>query len=95
MKATQRLIDSVWTLEYTIQDDGKIFIINYNRNDVEGYEQEKNLPRMSLKENEGRIVEGVYLQPYESFKYWASKDLSAFYEVANPKHVFSYNNETV
>lgn len=93
MKATQRLIDSVWTLEYNVLNNGKIFVINYSREDEEGYKQEKSLPRINPKENTNRVLEGVYIQPYEPFLYWAKKENSVYYEVENPKHIFSYKNE--
>lgn len=68
MKATERLIDSVWTLEYNILPNGKVEILKYSREDIEGYENEKNLPRLNLQEDDKRIVTGVFLEPYEVFK---------------------------
>lgn len=90
LKATQRLIDSVWTLEYNHLPNGKIEVIKYSREDEEGYKKEKSLPRLSNVEGDGRILTGVYLEPYEPYKYWADKKTATLYEVENPAFIFSY-----
>lgn len=92
LKATQSLIDSVWTLEYNLLPNGKLEVIKYSREDAEGYEKEKTLPRLSNVEDKDRILTGVYLEAYEPFKYWAEPTTATFYEVENPKHIFSYND---
>ena len=65
MKATKRLITSVWTVEFEKVSDGKVKILNYSRNDSEGYEREKELPNGELIETEGRIVTHLWLKPYQ------------------------------
>lgn len=105
MKATERLIDSVWTVEYEIVSDEDRYarqpkstkyarILNFNREDPEGYEKEKELPRCNLIEGDDRTVIALVISPYDSFKYRASMTESEaeFYLVVNPKHVFSYKS---
>lgn len=87
--ATNRLIDSVWTVGYTMQEDGRVFIHSYDRDNPIGYEQEGKLPQALLDESAGRIVTGIQLRPYKSFDR-NFKDVPVI-EVANPQHVFSYS----
>jgi len=92
MKATERLIDSVWTVEYEVVGEKKAKIIAFNRKDPEGYEKESELPRCNLTETADRTVVGLTISPNASFRYGAGLDYpdSKFYEVVNPKHIFSY-----
>ena len=75
-KATHRLIDSVWTITADIQD-GKAKLLNYNRDDPEGYIHERTLPKGRVIEGEKRVVEHLLIDGER-------------YEVTNPKHVFDY-----
>lgn len=90
MKATQRLIDSVWTLEYEITPENKLRILNYSRKDEEGYRKEKELMQCELIETEKRIVVGVLLKPYEPFQWVTEENATEKYEVENPQFIFSY-----
>lgn len=90
MKATERLIDSVWTLEYEITPSGKLHILNYSRKDPEGYEREKELMQCNLLETDQRIVIEVLLRPYQPFEWVTVENATERYEVDNPKHIFSY-----
>ena len=84
MKATKRLIDSVWTVEYTLNENGTATIHNYSRHDPEGYERERQLPKGWLKEDDDRTVTALFLKE--------SKDTEAIeYPVTNQKHIFDYN----
>jgi hypothetical protein len=76
IKATHRLIDSVWTITADIQD-GKAKLLDYNRDDPEGYLQERTLPKGKVIEGEGRVVEHLVIDGER-------------YTVTNPKHVFDY-----
>ena len=92
-KATKRLLDSVWTLEYIINDDNTITIVKHDRGDSEGYEKEKELPRFKIVENEKREALRVIIQDYESpFTHLPNENNPHYaYEVANKRHVFSYS----
>ena len=94
MKATKRLLDSVWTLEYIINDDNTITIIKYGRDDNEGYEKEKELPRCKIIEDgeRGRKALRVIIQDYKSpFQHLANEsEPHSSHDVANVKNVFSY-----
>ncbi len=94
MKATKRLIDSVWTLEYERIGDTKARIIRYSREDPEGYDKEKELPQCTLVEGENRIVTHVLLrEKYEPYE-WVNKGNCDFVlEVVNPLYIFSYKGD--
>lgn len=90
--ATQRLIDSVWTISYKITNEAKneIEILSYNRSNPIGYEQERTLNRVNVIEDDKRTVTSIFIEPYESSKYWASSN-GKKYNVINPKHIFDYS----
>jgi hypothetical protein len=90
-KATHRAIDSVWTLEYIINDDNTMTIISHDREDVEGYEREKELPRFKIIENDKREALNVLIQDFKQFTYIANdSEPHENHKVANVKGVFSY-----
>jgi len=83
--AVERILDSVWTIEYESVLGG-VFIHSYNRNNQVGYEQEQDLPKGRLIENNGkhssdcngeRIVTGLSIG-------------GEIIDVVNPQYVFSY-----
>jgi hypothetical protein len=91
--ATKRLIDSVWTVAFTVGDDGRATIHGYSRDCERGYANEGKLPRCNLIEcKQGRIVCQLVVQPYASARSWADPNAAdaTVYEVANPQNVFSY-----
>lgn len=91
--ATKRLIDSVWTMGYEIQDN-MVVIHSYDRENPVGYKQERELPQVSLIENDARLVTSVFINDKnDPFRLDHSKG-GEEYTVANPKHVFSYNLDT-
>ncbi len=90
MKATNRLIDSVWTLEYEITDEGKLHILNYSREDPEGYERERELMQCALIETDQRVVIEVLMRDHEPFGWVTLENATQRYEVENPKYIFSY-----
>lgn len=89
--ATERLINSVWTIKYEILDNGKAFVHSISRDNPIGYKKEKELNRFSLNESNDRTVNGFYLSEYEPFKYKASDD-GDYIEVENKQHIFSYGS---
>jgi len=84
MKATNRILDSVWTLTYTTINNHTIEILNYNRDDPEGYEKESKLPKYTIIEDEKRTV--IFVKILED-------GIITIYEVNNPKYIFSYHLE--
>jgi hypothetical protein len=93
LKATHRLIDSVWTLEYQITPDNKAKIIKYSRNDTEGYKNEKSLPQCNVNEDDERTVTSITIRPkYKQFDNFVKEgeEGSTTFEVINPEHVFDY-----
>jgi hypothetical protein len=91
MKATHRLINSVWTVEYEIVSPTEVRIINFTRDDPEGYEREKELPQATVVEDLGRTVVGLLIRDKpDSFAWVNEKNCDHKYTVINPQHVFSY-----
>ena len=86
MKATHRLIDSVWTVEFTLNPDNTATIHNYNRQDPEGYERERELPKGWLKEDDERTVTALVLNTNRG-----NNGAAVEYPVTNPMHIFDYN----
>ncbi len=77
IKATHRLINSVWTITVDIQL-GEAKMLSYCRSDLEGYELEGKLPKGKVIEGENRTVNAVIIDGER-------------YTVTNPKHIFSYS----
>ena len=86
--ATSRKIDSVWTLGFEIVE-GEAVVHSFDRNNQIGYEQEKELPQVRIIEDDKRVIKSIKLAPYKPH---TGQDFteSDSYNVANPKHVFSY-----
>ncbi len=90
-KATQRRIDTVWTLEYLENDNGTISVIRYSREDPEGYEKEKELQRCSVVEGERRKALSVMFTDYKNFTYHATNENKTSHKtIANQKNIFAY-----
>jgi len=87
--ATQRLLDSVWTLKYVQVEIHTITIISYSRDDQYGYDNEKSLDRCRLCEQSDRTVIAVQFGPYEPFTFTPTEKVL----VLNPLHVFSYSQD--
>ena len=79
MKAVNRIIDSVWTIEYELvpENPNAIKLLRYSRNDPEGYEREHELPKGRLVESPHRLVVAAEIG-------------GLGYDVENKKHVFDY-----
>jgi len=75
--ATNRIMDSVWTLSY-IQCEGGIAIVTHNRTNEVGYEQEGSLPTFKLIEDSVRTVLSATIG-------------GQTHTVLNPGHIFSYS----
>jgi len=92
MKATHRLIDSVWTVEYNIVSPTEVEIVRFSRDDEEGYEKEKQLPQCSVIEDDNRTFTGLLVRDkHDSFSWVDETNCDRKYNVTNPKHVFDYN----
>ena len=92
MKATKRLIDSVWTVEFNILNENEVEILKYSREDPEGYEKERELPQHRLVEDENRTaVELLIRDKYDAFEWVNEENCDHRYKVTNPKHIFDYS----
>ena len=89
--ATERLIDSVWTVAYR-EVEGGVEIVSYDRGSSIGYKQEKALWRMGFTETAKRVVTHLVIAPYKPFEYGANKDAEGaiVYNIVNPQNIFSY-----
>lgn len=91
MKATHRIMDSVWTLEYRLEPDDTLTILSYDRDDPEGHEKERELPQVRLVEESGRVVTAVLLwEKYSPFRATDGTVPDFAYTVANPGRIFSW-----
>lgn len=93
LKATKRLLDSIWTVSYNVLNENEIEIIGYNRDDPEGYKNECNLPQCTVIEDDKRNFIGLMVREKFKFNYfdWVnSKNADHIYKVVNPKHITSY-----
>lgn len=91
MKATHRLIDSVWTVEYEVLNEYQVNILKFTREDPEGYKRERELPQCEVLEDEKRNFIGLYVRDkFKPFE-WVTKDnCDRKYAVNNVKHIFDY-----
>jgi hypothetical protein len=80
MKAVQRLINSMWTLTYELVSETSIKVIDYTRDDDEGYEREWELPRLRVIEDDKRFIISAEIG-------------GKTYTVTNPRFVFSYHRD--
>ena len=80
MKAIHRIINSVWTLEYEPVSESEVKLLRFSRDDKEGYERERELPKGDVVESSygKRTVIGITVEGKE-------------YKVINPQYAFSYN----
>lgn len=97
MKATKRLINKVWTLEYEVVSEDTVRILRISDCDLGGYRNEHSLPRLSFDEDADRTVVGVWIQEEGSrhLHFWADRLTAKYYKVSNPKHIFAYGASRV
>ena len=87
LKAVERAISSVWTIEYRLLGDNKVEILSYGRDDPEGYEREGELPKGKMIEDKKRNAVSLMVWNPDSSNLLGIDT----YTIANPKHVFSYS----
>ena len=80
IKATHRLINSVWTVTAHISTNTAT-IVAYSRDDEDGYRLEDSLPKCQLTEGNDRVVKALEIN-------WGGNRRR--YTVNNPQHIFSY-----
>ena len=91
MKATERLIDSVWTVEFNVKSPTEVEIVKFSREDPEGYKREHELPQATVVEDENRTVTGLLIRnKFEPFEWVNLNNCDYALNVVNPKHVFDY-----
>jgi len=92
MIATNRKIDSVWTMEYNILDNDKIEVISYSRDNPVGYEEEKSHPRFDFEETDGRVVVNAMIDNHlpKPLQNWYDRKDHTVYEIDNKQNIFSY-----
>lgn len=80
--ATQRLIDSVWSMVYEVVDGG-VFIHRYDRENDAGYMLEGKVPKLRVMEDTERNIIAIDL------------DGKTTYNVVNKKGIFSYSETLI
>ena len=88
LKAIQRIIDTVWTLDFEIINEKEVKIKSLCNQNPEGYKAEKQLPSFSLIEGAGRVVEGVRIAQVGDGAAFAN---GTHHKVSNPQFIFSYS----
>ena len=77
-KACMKLSDAIWTITYNINHDNTATIINFDREDNDGYMFFDSLDKLeSITESEGRIAESITVN-------------GVTYDVANKANIFTY-----
>ena len=89
-KATNRIMDSVWTIEYNIINDEKVELIRYSRDDEEGYEREKELSTGIIRQDKDRTAQELHIWNESRPSYWYKEDPDKIYDIINKKHIFDY-----
>lgn len=84
--AVNRLINSVWTIEYVDNLNGSATLISYSRDDCRGYEQENELPIARLVEDGKRNVIGLRLWLHST----PGDEAPLEFSIANPRNIFTY-----
>ena len=91
-KATKRLLDSVWTVEFKEVSPTEVEIVRYSRDDQEGYDRERKLPQGVLVETENRTVTHLLIrEEFDSHNWVNETNADRKLLVVNPKHIFDYN----
>lgn len=91
LKATHRLIDSVWTVEFNVVSPTEVEILKFSRDDPEGYDKERSLPQATVVEDADRTVTGLLIRnKFDSFSWVNLNNCDYALNVVNPKHVFDY-----
>lgn len=91
--AVRRLINSVWTVGFTLNGDGTVTIHSFDRKNPIGYEQERTLPKARLIEDSDRTVIGMKLADEVTNSLKSIDELPhREFIVSNPQHVFSYSS---
>lgn len=91
MKATHRLIDSVWTVEYNVVSPTEVEIIKFTREDQEGYDKERELPQCAIIEGDKRtFIQLLVKDKYISFEWVNKETCDHTYTVTNPRYIFNY-----
>ena len=88
-KATKRIINNVWTIEYKIIGD-RAKIIKYSRDDEEGYEREKELSTGIIRQDKDRTAQELHIWNESRPSYWYKEDPDKIYDIINKKHIFDY-----
>ena len=86
--AVQRMIDSVWTIEFK-RVPGGVEILRYSRDIDEGYEHEDTLSVGVINEDEERTVLSITFYPPKTRRSERGQPKEVL-KVLNPKHVFDY-----
>lgn len=91
MKATNRLIDTVWTVEFNVISDTEVEILKFTRTDPEGYEKERQLPQCAIIEGDKRTFVSLLVRDeFKSFERVNKDNCDHQYTVINPRYIFNY-----
>ena len=86
-KAVNRILDTVWTVEYKHDSPNTVDIIKYTPFDTEGYEKENELPKCRPVEDGKR-----HFIALEMLSGGFDTKVVKTYPVTNQKKIFSYTS---
>ncbi len=85
--AMKPVINSVWTASFTVVEEGKIYLITYDRDNPIGYDREAEF-YLHVKEDDKRNITEIRVSEDSSSH---STRPSDEFEVVNSKYIFSYD----
>ncbi len=86
--ATKSLISKVWTAEFAVCEEGKVYLISYDNDNEIGYDRDKTFMQCEIIEDSDRNITGIYLG--DNLRNSSSTGPKDEFEVVNQKYVFSY-----
>lgn len=87
--ATKDGISKVWTAEFAVCEEGKVYLISYDNENEVGYDRYRSLKmQCEIIEDADRNITGIYLG--ENLRSSYSPGPKDEFEVVNQKYIFSY-----
>lgn len=86
--ATKALISKVWTAEFAVCEEGKVYLISYDNENEIGYDRNRELLQCNIIEDNDRNITGLYLG--EDLRNSFSTSPKDEFKVVNQKYIFSY-----
>ena len=87
--ATKDTISKVWTAEFAVCEEGKVYLISYDNENEIGYDRYRSLKmQCEIIEDADRNITGIYLG--ENLRNSSSASPKDEFKIVNQKYIFSY-----